>query len=71
MALLHIFITAVDILLVSLRACMRVQVYFASAAPPVRFSNVYGVDIPTRSELVAHGRDEEEIAACLGADMVM
>ena len=32
------------------------QVYFASAAPPVRFPNVYGIDMPTASELVAHGK---------------
>lgn len=44
------------------------KVYFASAAPPVRFCNVYGIDIPTRCELVAHGRSVEEVAQCLGAD---
>ena len=37
------------------------QVFFASAAPPVRYSNVYGIDIPTRTELIAHGRTEDEI----------
>ena len=37
------------------------QVFFASAAPPVRFSNVYGIDIPTRTELIAHNRTESEI----------
>lgn len=47
------------------------RVYFASAAPPVRFSNVYGIDIPTRSELIAHNRTEEEVAEIIGADMVM
>jgi amidophosphoribosyltransferase len=47
------------------------KVYFASAAPPVRFSNVYGVDIPTRAELIAHGRDEDEITEALGADQVI
>eukprot|EP01033_Poteriospumella_lacustris_P015307 gene15307-10945_t len=47
------------------------KVYFASAAPPVRFANVYGIDIPTRAELVAYGRDEEEITDCLGADRVI
>lgn len=47
------------------------RVYFASAAPPVRYSNVYGIDIPTRSELIAHGRTEEEVAEIIGADMVM
>jgi amidophosphoribosyltransferase len=47
------------------------KVWFASAAPPVRFPNVYGIDIPTRAELIAHGRDEEEIAKALHADKVM
>ena len=37
------------------------KVIFASAAPPVRFPNVYGIDMPTRSELVAYGRTDEEI----------
>ena len=44
------------------------KVYVASAAPPVRFQNVYGVDIPTRHELVAHGRNIKEIQKALGAD---
>jgi amidophosphoribosyltransferase len=38
------------------------KVYFASAAPPVRFPNVYGIDMPTRQELIATGRDEECLA---------
>lgn len=41
--------------------CRRPQVYLASASPPVRFPNVYGVDMPTRSEFVAHGLTEDEI----------
>jgi amidophosphoribosyltransferase len=44
------------------------RVYFASAAPPVRYPNVYGIDMPTASELVAHGRSETEICRLLGAD---
>ncbi|MDE1898229.1 MAG: amidophosphoribosyltransferase [Xanthomonadaceae bacterium] len=44
------------------------KVYFASAAPPVRYPNVYGIDMPAVSELVAHGRSEEEIRVLLGAD---
>ncbi len=44
------------------------KVYFASAAPPVRYPNVYGVDIPTRTELVAHERTVEEIKDELGCD---
>jgi amidophosphoribosyltransferase len=44
------------------------KVYFASAAPPVRFPNVYGIDMPSKAELIGHGRNEEEIAAEIGAD---
>ncbi|GIU50089.1 amidophosphoribosyltransferase [Shewanella algidipiscicola] len=44
------------------------KVYFASAAPEIRFPNVYGIDMPTTSELIAHGRDVEEITKLIGAD---
>jgi amidophosphoribosyltransferase len=44
------------------------KVIFASAAPPVRFPNVYGIDMPTRSELVAYGRTHDEITKLIGAD---
>ncbi len=44
------------------------KVYMASAAPPVRFANVYGIDMPTRTELIANNRDEAEIARKIGAD---
>ncbi|CAM3063648.1 amidophosphoribosyltransferase [Cupriavidus taiwanensis] len=47
------------------------KVIFASAAPPVKFPNVYGIDMPTRSELVAHGRTHEEIAKIIGADKLV
>lgn len=47
------------------------KVYFASAAPPVRFPNVYGIDMPTAKELIAHGRSDEEIAEALGADWLI
>jgi amidophosphoribosyltransferase len=43
-------------------------VYLASAAPPVRYANVYGIDMPTRGELIASGRDEAEICREIGAD---
>jgi amidophosphoribosyltransferase len=44
------------------------KVFFASAAPPVRFANVYGIDMPSRDELIATGRTDEEIAREIGAD---
>jgi amidophosphoribosyltransferase len=44
------------------------KVYMASAAPPVRFPNVYGIDMPTSEELIAHGRSVDEIRAFIGAD---
>ena len=47
------------------------KVYFASAAPPVRFPNVYGIDMPTASELVANGLSEAEIEEALGADRLV
>jgi amidophosphoribosyltransferase len=47
------------------------KVYFASAAPPVRYPNVYGIDMPTASELVAHGRSVEELEKLLGADRLI
>ena len=47
------------------------KVYFASAAPPVRYANVYGIDMPSRSELVANGRTEEEVGEFIGADRLI
>jgi amidophosphoribosyltransferase len=47
------------------------KVFFASAAPPVRFPNVYGIDMPTRSELIAAHRSEAEVAAEIGADALI
>jgi len=47
------------------------KVYFASAAPPVRYPNVYGIDMPAVSELIANGRSEEEIACEIGADRLI
>ena len=47
------------------------KVYMASAAPPVRFPNVYGIDMPTASELVAHGRTVEEVREIIGADALI
>ena len=47
------------------------KVYLASAAPPVRYPNVYGIDMPTSSELVAHGRSVEEIRQIIGCDALI
>ncbi|RKF19605.1 amidophosphoribosyltransferase [Alginatibacterium sediminis] len=44
------------------------KVYFASASPEIRFPNVYGIDMPSANELIAHGRDVEEIGTLIGAD---
>jgi amidophosphoribosyltransferase len=47
------------------------KVYFASAAPPVRYPNVYGIDMPTTAELIAAGRTEEQVRIAIGADWVL
>ncbi len=47
------------------------KVYFASAAPPVRFPNVYGIDMPAADELVAAGRTEDEVRQLIGADWLI
>ncbi|MES1935556.1 amidophosphoribosyltransferase [Salinisphaera hydrothermalis] len=47
------------------------KVYFASAAPPVRYPNVYGIDMPSATELVAHGHSDEEITEIIGADKLI
>jgi len=47
------------------------KVYLASAAPPVRFPNVYGIDMPTATELVAHGRTVDEVRQIIGCDALI
>ncbi|WP_294766281.1 amidophosphoribosyltransferase [uncultured Rhodoferax sp.] len=47
------------------------KVYMASAAPPVRFPNVYGIDMPTSSELVAHNRTVEQVRELIGCDALI
>ena len=47
------------------------KVYLASAAPPVRYPNVYGIDMPTSNELVAHNRTVDEIRAIIGCDALI
>lgn len=47
------------------------KVYFASCAPAIRYPNVYGIDMPTRQELIAFNRNQDEVAAAIGADCVI
>lgn len=47
------------------------KVYFASAAPAVRYPNVYGIDMPSASELIGHGRSDEEIGREIGCDWML
>jgi amidophosphoribosyltransferase len=53
------------------RAAGADKVYFASAAPPVRFPNMYGIDMPSAHELIAHGRSRHEVAGMIGADRLI
>jgi amidophosphoribosyltransferase len=62
--------TSREIVMMAREAGAR-KVYFASAAPPVRFPNVYGIDMPNLDELVATGRTEAEIALEIGADLLI
>jgi amidophosphoribosyltransferase len=47
------------------------KVYMASAAPGVRYPNVYGIDMPSAKELIAHGRTDEEVGEIIGADWMI
>lgn len=47
------------------------KVFFASAAPPIRFQNVYGIDMAATAELIAHQKDEGQIAEYIGADWLV
>ncbi|MFM7707627.1 MAG: amidophosphoribosyltransferase [Gammaproteobacteria bacterium] len=62
--------TSAQIIEVAREAGAR-KVYFASAAPPVRYPNVYGIDMPAADELVAAGRTEEEVRRAIGADWLI
>lgn len=53
------------------RAAGAKRVFFASAAPPVRYPHVYGINMPTRAELIASARSIEEVASVIGADRVI
>ena len=59
--------TSREIILMAREAGAK-KVYFASASPPVRYANVYGIDMPTKSELIAAFRSDEEICREIGAD---
>ena len=47
------------------------KVFFASAAPPVRFPNVYGIDMPSATELIAHNRNDQEVGELIGCDWMV
>ena len=47
------------------------KVYMTSAAPPIRYPNIYGIDIPTQNELIAFNRNDKEIAEKIGGDWVL
>ena len=53
------------------REAGALNVYMASAAPPVRYANVYGIDMPSRDELIASGRTEEQVRVEIGADALI
>jgi len=62
--------TSREIILMAREAGAK-KVYFASASPPVRHANVYGIDMPTRAELIAAFRNDEEICHEIGADALV
>ena len=47
------------------------KVYFASASPPIKYPNVYGIDMPTKGELIAHGKNNEEVCKAIRADRLL
>ncbi len=47
------------------------KVYFASASPPIRFANIYGIDMPSKKDLIAHERSTDEICKEIGADKLI
>jgi amidophosphoribosyltransferase len=62
--------TSRQIIQMARRAGAR-KVYFATAAPPVRHPNVYGIDMPSAADLIAHGRSEKEVEKLIGADWLI
>ena len=53
------------------RAAGAKKIYLASAAPEIRYPNVYGIDMPTKQELIAYGRNVDEIAKLIGVDKLV
>ena len=53
------------------RAAGAKKIYFASAAPEIRYPNVYGIDMPTTCELIAHDRTDQEVAKMIDAEYVV
>ena len=53
------------------RAAGAKKVFFASAAPPVRYPNVYGIDMASKNEFVAHNKTTEEVCKSIGADKLI
>jgi len=53
------------------RAAGAKKVYFASASPAIRYPNVYGIDMPVKAELVAHGKDDSGVEQAIGADWLI
>ncbi|EIJ33952.1 amidophosphoribosyltransferase [Thiothrix nivea] len=47
------------------------KVYFASASPPIKFPNIYGIDMPAARELIAHGRNDQEVGEAIGVDWLV
>ena len=62
--------TSKQLILMARRAGAQ-NVYFASAAPAIRYPNVYGIDMPCRTELIAYKRTEMEVANEIGADLMI
>ena len=58
-------------IIVMARSAGAKKVYFASAAPPVRYQNVYGIDMASTTELIAHNRSEDEISELIGTDWLI
>ena len=53
------------------RAAGAKKVYFASAAPPVRYPNVYGIDMASKNEFIAHGKSTDEVCQAIGSDKLI